>query len=86
MSSKLLLASALTLAAAAAHAQGAAAPAAEDGPGPNLVIEVADAAGTSKGQIVLDLLEGAVALRRGEVCLRREALGGRGQVDLGGPA
>lgn len=33
-----------------------AAPAAKDGPGPNLVIEVADAAGNPKGTITLDLL------------------------------
>jgi len=49
-----LSAAALALVAGAAQAQ-VAAPAAEDGPGPNLVIEVADAAGTSKGTITLDL-------------------------------
>ena len=48
-----LLIPAFVLAATAAHAQ---APAHEDGPGPNMVIEVADAAGTAKGTIVLDLL------------------------------
>ena len=51
---KLLLSSALVLSAGTAFAQTAA-PAAEDGPGPNMVIEVADAAGQPKGQIVLDL-------------------------------
>lgn len=50
---KLLLASAFALAAPAAYAEGL--PGVTDGPGPNLVIEVADAAGTSKGTIVLDL-------------------------------
>ena len=44
---------ALVLAAGAAQAQGL--PGVTDGPGPNLVIEVADASGTSKGRIVLDL-------------------------------
>ncbi|MFC3571238.1 peptidylprolyl isomerase [Paracoccus simplex] len=52
-----LLASALLLAAgAAAHpvlAEGL--PGVTDGPGPNLVIEVADAKGAAKGKIVLDL-------------------------------
>ncbi|SMO62140.1 peptidylprolyl isomerase [Paracoccus laeviglucosivorans] len=41
------------LMAGAAHAEGL--PGVTDGPGPNLVIEVADASGASKGQIVLDL-------------------------------
>lgn len=50
---KLLISSALILSAGAAFAQ---APQAADGPGPNMVIEVADAAGQSKGTIVLDLL------------------------------
>ena len=50
---KVLLSSALILSAGMAAAQTA--PAAEDGPGPNMVIEVADAAGQPKGQIVLDL-------------------------------
>lgn len=50
---KLLISSALILSAGAALAQ---APQAADGPGPNMVIEVADAAGQSKGTIVLDLL------------------------------
>ncbi|WEF23379.1 peptidylprolyl isomerase [Paracoccus sp. S3-43] len=44
---------ALVLAASAAHAQ---APAHEDGPGPNMVIEVAGADGAPKGAITLDLL------------------------------
>lgn len=48
-----LLIPALVLAASAAHAQ---APAHEDGPGPNMVIEVAAADGTPKGTITLDLL------------------------------
>ncbi|GHG19173.1 MULTISPECIES: peptidylprolyl isomerase [Paracoccus] len=48
-----LLIPAFVLAATAAHAQ---APAHEDGPGPNMVIEVAAADGTSKGTITLDLL------------------------------
>ena len=48
-----LLIPAFVLAATAAHAQ---APAHEDGPGPNMVIEVAGADGTSKGTITLDLL------------------------------
>ena len=52
---KVLISSALILAAGAAQAQ-AAAPKATDGPGPNMVIEVADAAGQPKGRIVLDLL------------------------------
>ncbi len=46
----------LVLASASALALGAgAAIAATDGPGPNLVIEVADASGQSKGTITLDL-------------------------------
>ena len=48
-----LLIPAFVLAATAAHGQ---APAHEDGPGPNMVIEVAAADGTSKGTITLDLL------------------------------
>lgn len=48
-----LLIPAFILAASAAHAQ---APAHEDGPGPNMVIEVAGADGTPKGTITLDLL------------------------------
>ena len=48
-----LLIPAFVLAATAAHAQ---APAHEDGPGPNMVIEVAAADGTPKGTITLDLL------------------------------
>ena len=48
-----LLIPALVLAASAAHAQ---APAHEDGPGPNMVIEVAGADGAAKGTITLDLL------------------------------
>ena len=51
---KLFLSSALILAAGVAQAQ-VAAPKATDGPGPNMVIEVADAAGQPKGKIVLDL-------------------------------
>ncbi|WP_294925592.1 peptidylprolyl isomerase [uncultured Paracoccus sp.] len=50
---KAALIPALVLAAGAAQAQGL--PGVTDGPGPNLVIEVADASGTSKGRIVLDL-------------------------------
>ena len=41
------------LAAGAASAEGL--PGVTDGPGPNLVIEVADASGAPKGKIVLDL-------------------------------
>ncbi len=41
------------LAGSAAQAEGL--PGVTDGPGPNLVIEVADSAGQSRGQIVLDL-------------------------------
>jgi cyclophilin family peptidyl-prolyl cis-trans isomerase len=52
---KSLLISALVLAAGAASAQ-IAAPQNEDGPGPNMVIEVAAADGTAKGTITLDLL------------------------------
>ncbi|SIP88138.1 peptidylprolyl isomerase [Paracoccus thiocyanatus] len=48
-----LLVPALILSAGAAGAQGL--PGVTDGPGPNLVIEVADAKGTAKGSIVLDL-------------------------------
>ena len=51
---KFLICSAVILSAAAAQAQ-VAAPSATDGPGPNMVIEVADAAGQPKGKIVLDL-------------------------------
>ena len=51
---KFLISSAVILSAAAAQAQ-VAAPSATDGPGPNMVIEVADAAGQPKGKIVLDL-------------------------------
>lgn len=52
MLSKLLV-PALVLVAGSAHAEGL--PGVTDGPGPNLVIDVADAKGVSKGQIVLDL-------------------------------
>ena len=45
---------ALVLAAGTAQAEGL--PGVTDGPGPNLVIEVADASGAPKGRIVLDLL------------------------------
>ena len=48
-----LLTAALVLAAGSAHAAGL--PGVTDGPGPNLVIEVADAKGAAKGKIVLDL-------------------------------
>ena len=48
-----LLIPALVLVGGAAHAAGL--PGVTDGPGPNLVIEVADAKGAAKGQIVLDL-------------------------------
>ncbi|KRW96691.1 peptidylprolyl isomerase [Paracoccus sp. PXZ] len=48
-----LLVSALLLSAGAAWAEGL--PGVTDGPGPNLVIEVADAKGAAKGRIVLDL-------------------------------
>ncbi len=48
-----LLIPALVFGAASAHAAGL--PGVTDGPGPNLVIEVADAKGAAKGQIVLDL-------------------------------
>lgn len=44
---------ALVMLAGAAHAEGL--PGVSDGPGPNLVIEVADASGAPKGKIVLDL-------------------------------
>lgn len=50
---KLLIASALVLSAGMAAAQ---APQAKDGPGPNMVIEVADSTGKAKGTVVLDLL------------------------------
>lgn len=50
-----LLSTALTLAAGAALAEGL--PGVSDGPGPNMVIEVASADGTSKGKITLDLYE-----------------------------
>ena len=50
---KLLISSDLILSAGMASAQ---APQAADGPGPNMVIEVADASGATKGTIVLDLL------------------------------
>lgn len=45
----------LALAAGSAAAEGL--PGVSDGPGPNLVIEIADAAGRSKGTITLDLYE-----------------------------
>ena len=48
-----LLIPALVLVGGAAHAAGL--PGVTDGPGPNLVIEVADAKGQAKGKIVLDL-------------------------------
>ena len=48
-----LLVPALVLAAGAASAEGL--PGVTDGPGPNLVIEVADASGAPKGTITLDL-------------------------------
>ena len=51
MSSKFLIAAALAAVSTGAAAQDMPA----DGPGPNLVIEVADAGGEPKGQIVLDL-------------------------------
>ncbi|WBU60979.1 peptidylprolyl isomerase [Paracoccus albus] len=49
----LILVPVLALAATAATAEGL--PGVTDGPGPNLVIEVADSAGEAKGTIVLDL-------------------------------
>ena len=49
----LILVPVFALAAATAAAEGL--PGVTDGPGPNLVIEVADAAGEAKGTIVLDL-------------------------------
>lgn len=53
---KLLLSVALAAGAAGmTAAQDVAAPPSEDGPGPNMVIEVADASGAAKGTIVLDL-------------------------------
>ncbi|MFV0411509.1 MAG: peptidylprolyl isomerase [Paracoccus sp. (in: a-proteobacteria)] len=52
MFSKLLF-PALILAAGTAAAEGL--PGVSDGPGPNLVIEIADASGTSKGTVMLDL-------------------------------
>lgn len=55
MRNKLILAAALCLAGLPAAAEGL--PGVSDGPGPNLVIEVGDAAGTPKGRIVLDLFE-----------------------------
>ncbi|MBC9247018.1 peptidylprolyl isomerase [Paracoccus sp. 11-3] len=54
MFSKYLLVPALALTATAAVAQDA--PTHADGPGPNMVIEVAAADGTPKGTITLDLL------------------------------
>ncbi len=48
-----LLVPALVLAAGAASAEGL--PGVTDGPGPNLLIEVADASGAAKGTITLDL-------------------------------
>jgi len=53
MSNKLLLSCAFALTAGMAAAEGL--PGVTDGPGPNLVIEVADATGAPKGTIVLDL-------------------------------
>lgn len=50
-----LIPAALALTVGAAAAQ-VAAPAHEDGPGPNMVIEIADAEGNAKGTITLDLL------------------------------
>ena len=50
---KALLVPAFLLAAGAAGAEGL--PGVSDGPGPNLVIEVADASGQAKGTITLDL-------------------------------
>lgn len=50
---KFVLTSALALVGIGAHAAGL--PGVKDGPGPNLVIEVADASGQPKGKIVLDL-------------------------------
>ncbi|MFN3526377.1 MAG: peptidylprolyl isomerase [Paracoccus sp. (in: a-proteobacteria)] len=47
-----LIPAVLALTAGAALAQD---PQVEDGPGPNLVIEIADAEGTAKGTLVLDL-------------------------------
>lgn len=53
---KLFTAAALIAAATTTTvAQAEGLPGVKDGPGPNLVIEVADAAGQSKGKIVLDL-------------------------------
>ncbi|SEH80512.1 peptidylprolyl isomerase [Paracoccus alkenifer] len=53
---KLLISVALAAGAAGmAAAQDVAAPPSDDGPGPNMVIEVADASGAAKGTIVLDL-------------------------------
>ncbi|RMC36099.1 peptidylprolyl isomerase [Paracoccus alkanivorans] len=55
MRKAVLLSTALTLAAGAALAEGL--PGVSDGPGPNMVIEVASADGTPKGKITLDLYE-----------------------------
>lgn len=51
---KFWLSAAFVAAAGMAAAQDA--PRFEDGPGPNMVIEIADASGAAKGTIVLDLL------------------------------
>lgn len=48
----LLIAAGLVIVAGSAMAQS---PAAEDGPGPNMMIEIADAEGKAKGTITLDL-------------------------------
>jgi len=55
MSRKVLIPALLVAAALARPAGAEGLPGVTDGPGPNLVIEVADAAGTAKGRIVLDL-------------------------------
>lgn len=54
MTRKLVVAAAALL-GGVSMAQAAGLPGVTDGPGPNLVIEVADAQGASKGKIVLDL-------------------------------
>lgn len=53
MRKSFLFAAALAATATAVHAEGL--PGVTDGPGPNMVIELADASGAPKGKIVLDL-------------------------------
>ena len=73
MFDKLAISAALCLAVGSASAQGIQG--VSDGPGPNPVIEIADASGEPKGTITLDLYEDkAPTMSRGSSSWRSPAL------------